>query len=422
MLPPAKQRRLELDRLQSAMSSPSEFAKLGVWNKEQKTLQMMIHRPHDNFDTHVSLYYHGFDQFTARCESLELDKDDAEFVMKMTCGMSQSHTSEGNRLACFTTFFNQYIENSDVGQMRTIEDMDGAIYFDNYCGIILEAKHEMGTASCDSYMEGCSYYLKSLSSDYSPAPCFIVELVGPRIAIHGAIYTSTICVDSLTSLLLFFQPNDRPAMEKIGRTFKALKEALVDLKHFYSSGYCSTFPFFCKFSRKEDMDGHESTIKYTEKIKNNVFRGTVDQQSVIVKFVDKQLQYGIDVHRFSAACGFAPELIHFETDVTSRYSVVVMDYVENTSTFNKHNRDSKCKSALERLHAKGFCHGDFRPNNVLVTNSGDIFIIDFDWSGEASVKKYPLFMNRTDVEWHATAYDGAVLLPAHDTHCLSTLF
>ena len=77
----AKQRRLELDRLQSAMSSPSEFAKLGVWSKEQKTLQMMIHRPHDNFDTHVSLYYHGFDQFTARCESLELDKDDAECVL-----------------------------------------------------------------------------------------------------------------------------------------------------------------------------------------------------------------------------------------------------------------------------------------------------------------------------------------------------
>ena len=257
--------------------------------------------------------------------------------------------------------------------MRSIDNMDGAIYFDEYCGIILEAKHEMGTAGCDSYMEGCSYYLKNLSSDYSPAPCFIVELVGPRIAIHGAIYTSTVCVDSLTSLLLFFQPNNRPAMKKIGRTFKALKEALVDLKHFYSSGYRSTFPFFCKFSRKEDMDGRESTIKYTGKIQNNVFRGTIDQQSVLVKFVDKQLQYGIDVHRFSAACGFAPELIHFQTDVTSRYSVVVMEYVENTSTFNKHNRVSKCKSALEKLHAKGFCHGDFRPNNVLVTCSGDIF-------------------------------------------------
>ena len=420
MLPPAE-RRLELDELQSAMSSPSTFAKHDVWEKEQKTLQMMVHRPHDNFDTHISLYYPGFDQFTARCESLELDKDDAEFVGIMTCGMSQSHTSEENRLACFTTLFNQYIENSDVGQMRSIDNMDGAIHFDKYCGIILEAKHEMGTACCDSYMQGCSHYLKSLTGGCSPAPCFIIELVGPRIAIHGAIYTSTVCVDSLTSLLLFFQPNDRPAMEKIGRTFKALKEALVDLKQFYSSGYCSTFPFFCKFSRKEDMDGHESTIKYTEKIQNNVFRGTIDQQSVIVKFVDKQLRYGIDVHRFSATCGFAPELIHFE-DVTSRYSVVVMDYVENTSTFNRHNRYLQCKSALEKLHAKGFCHGDFRPNNVLVTNSGDIFIIDFERSGEASVKKYPLFMNHTDIKWHATAYDGAVLLPAHDTYCLSAFF
>ena len=34
--------------------------------------------------------------------------------------------------------------------------------------------------------------------------------------------------------------------------------------------------------------------------------------------------------------------------------------------------------ALEHLHEKGFIHLDFKPENVLVTNSGDIRLVDFD--------------------------------------------
>ena len=34
--------------------------------------------------------------------------------------------------------------------------------------------------------------------------------------------------------------------------------------------------------------------------------------------------------------------------------------------------------ALEHMHEKGFIHLDFKPENVLVTNSGDIRLVDFD--------------------------------------------
>ncbi|NDB74486.1 MAG: hypothetical protein EB141_02355 [Verrucomicrobia bacterium] len=34
--------------------------------------------------------------------------------------------------------------------------------------------------------------------------------------------------------------------------------------------------------------------------------------------------------------------------------------------------------ALEHMHEKGFIHLDFKPENVLVTNGGDIRLVDFD--------------------------------------------
>ena len=59
----------------------------------------------------------------------------------------------------------------------------------------------------------------------------MVEIVGPQLAISGAVMSDTILVDRLThSLWCVPQPYDRGAMMRIARCLKALKHAIRRLR------------------------------------------------------------------------------------------------------------------------------------------------------------------------------------------------
>ena len=42
-------------------------------------------------------------------------------------------------------------------------------------------------------------------------------------------------------------------------------------------------------------------------------------------------------------------------------------------------------------------HGDFRSPNILVHDSGQVCVIDFEWSGKIGVASYQFFMNLVDI-------------------------
>ena len=217
------------------------------------------------------------------------------------------------------------------------------------------------------------------------------------MAIYGAVYTNTVCVDRMTpGLWLAFQPNNQPAMAQLARTLKALKVALGRLQQYYTNlPDCDThvqFPCFRKFKDETSQQQQtETEIMYTAEIKNHVFRAKTDtDKNVIVKFVEK---YGSDAHKACAVNGFAPRLLS-DKQVTSRYKMVVMEDLEDATELRYSNASEKewllkrCEEALRKLHKSGFCHGDFRSNNILVINTvanvKDIKIIDFDCSGRTN--------------------------------------
>ena len=45
--------------------------------------------------------------------------------------------------------------------------------------------------------------------------------------------------------------------------------------------------------------------------------------------------------------------------------------------------------ALELLKEKNFVHGDLRMLNLIVDHSNRIYVLDFDWSGEEGIARYP---------------------------------
>lgn len=430
-----------LSRQIALLGAPSSFARVASCGRcleslADKGIPLKCHRPADFVGADVSLFYPDFQKFVDECESLSLEKEDTEFATKFTIEMSRHYPDEEKRNECVKELLGKYLTGNVI---LSVEKMDGLVTHNGYAALIWELKNEVGSGCCDSYFEAIAYYLKVVGKGEvlkkCPAPCFLMEIVGTHMAIYGAVYTDTVCVDRLTPCLwLAFQPNNRSAMAQLAKTLKALKNALERLETYYrdlpSADTQVQFPYFRKF---EDIHQQETKITYTAEIKNHVYRAkTNTDKRVIVKFVER---YGTAAHEACASKELAPQLLSVQ-QVTSRYKMVVMEDLENATTlwdYLCHNRSDmdwllrRCRKALEVLHKQGFCHGDFRPNNILVipatnTNDKDIRVIDFDWSGVTNSDTYPLFMNHTDLRWHETASDGKVLKEEHDLYLLEQLF
>ena len=247
-----------------------------------------------------------------------------------------------------------------------------------------------------------------------------MELVGPHFGIYGVIDTGThtackMQADMLVPMLwLVNQSNDLNAMTRIMKTFKALKNALVKLRGYYDlTPTKSVYPLTFR-----------QPLSYLSEVKRNVYRAVHNGGvNVIVKFVTR---YGEDVHKFCSENGFAPELL-FCKQVTLQYIMIIMKEVKGVTVTEylqqNENNDSvkvdvknQCDKILKIMHASKYCHGDFRPSNLIVDESCKLFVIDFDWSGKAGLTKYPYFMNHCGIDWTDGANDGQLLQPDHDTH------
>ena len=80
------------------------------------------------------------------------------------------------------------------------------------------------------------YYSRELTKATTRyrAPCFLVKIVGPHIAISEAVKAEFVMVDRLTSFMwMVIQPNNRPVVVQLAKVFKSLKNALNALIDFH---------------------------------------------------------------------------------------------------------------------------------------------------------------------------------------------
>ena len=168
-------------------------------------------------------------------------------------------------------------------------------------------------------------------------------------------------------------------------------------------------------------------LSYKSEVKRNVYKAVYNDIDVIVKFTTT---YGEEVHKFCFEKGFAPQLFicqevsiqHSMIIMEEIYGVTVTQYLQGKDNTVKHAIKVQCDTMLQTMHKAGFCHGDFRPCNLMIDKHNKLFLIDFDWSGKAGSTKYPYFMNHRGIDWANGATDGEYLQPQHDTHLCDIYF
>ena len=134
---------------------------------------------------------------------------------------------------------------------------------------------------------------------------------------------------------------------------------------------------------------------------------------VVVKFTRS---YCKDAHMLLAQESLAPDLRYCEMVESIGMYVVVMDFVFGDypeAPFQNWGFTEKLRTAIQTLHDKDFVHGDIREGNILVSEDGNVKVIDFDWCRKVGEARYPSDIN-LDLPWHPDVARGGLIKKEHD--------
>ena len=229
----------------------------------------------------------------------------------------------------------------------------------------------------------------------------------------------------------------------IARAFYALKASLKKLNSYYESlrptgNLLADSRYFPSITAYRPHGGELVQFNYVGFLENcpdcitlRARVRTMPAQDIVVKFVDR---YGQKAHQILADEGLAPKLLYcgsprLNDDEPSYQSIsmVVMEYVDGDTFAVAKQRMSeesikKVRSTVRRalllLHSHGLVFGDLRPWNVMITKSGEVKLIDFNWSGEEGQAKYPLLIS-PEIAWPEGVRALAVMRREHDSEMLS---
>ena len=114
-------------------------------------------------------------------------------------------------------------------------------------------------------------------------------------------------------------------------------------------------------------------------------------------------------------------------------SAIVMEYLDASSgwttlhSYLGEHQDVKVDTThpqlaklLKMMKEKKIVHGDLRPNNIMcrVRQELEIKVIDFDWSGDLGVAKYPEVM-RPNIPWPGRSRE--LIGESHDEALLTAI-
>ena len=355
----------------------------------------------------VTLYYPGFQQFIYNCNGMiKPSKSDFYFAKKVCNKMSEYFGEEKHRENAFADEIKEFF-GVDVVQSTKTMSVPDIVIGPNSC-VIIEVKNESGQGGADSHSQAIAYYVQSLEKrepKKCPAPAYLIELVGPQLTISGAVYGRYVFVDKLIDPVWLVPQRDE-AIIKIARIFRALKEAIGEIRGYYEGEPTVTQPRFPAYRLS-----YKGPIKYVKAIKPHTYEGTlmqydnVEPVNVIIKFVK---QYSHEAHEFMHKEGHAPELILYDVGVgCTQYETIIMEKISFSQLSFEYNPISECPkatrdkfiAAITKLHKKGYCHGNLLPK-YLAIKEGKIYILNYKWAikQEEATYKYPFSDSPTQEE------------------------
>lgn len=145
-----------------------------------------------------------------------------------------------------------------------------------------------------------------------------------------------------------------------------------------------------------------------------------------VKFVQ---QYNVTAHKLLAKIALAPQLLHCSEVANGQFRMVVMDFVEGETAYERFGATQKVadpiveqvKRAIDELHQNPLVFGDLRRPNVVIMKDGKAKLVDFDWCGEDGKGRYPPTLNDpSSINWHADVKRDGIMSKVHDEHMIAT--
>ncbi|HEV7737793.1 MAG TPA: hypothetical protein VGO47_10545 [Chlamydiales bacterium] len=231
-------------------------------------------------------------------------------------------------------------------------------------------------------------------------------------------------METFFSIDLTFHTSDEEAYVRLARHLLALKNGVEDLGRRYTLGHSSTdelisYPYPRSFS--STFDGKRTCIPFEYEMRlhgRRIYRARCTAMgSICVKF---SRRYGVEVHRWCAARGIAPQFMAIEELQGGWYMVVMEnlhgDWCNLDSLIYPHvgGLRATLQEYIKALHAEKMVHGDIRDANIMVYED-KFMLLDFDWAGIVGEVYYPPLLNKNprlgrpvDVE------PGALILPEHD--------
>ncbi|XP_065840364.1 uncharacterized protein [Oscarella lobularis] len=261
-------------------------------------------------------------------------------------------------------------------------------------------------------------------------PCLALEVEPKRVTMHGFITFNGNTLQSEIAFVAKPLESERSNADII--TFlQRLRGGVLQLveewkKHDYQMPLIHNPEFAPDSFRLSDSHYEGLSCSTPLDVSGRAFECEISSHTdreFAIKFVfGHDGQYGGDVHKSMASANLAPQYLHegsIHFGRPTRY--VVMEMVEWSTLNDWLNCDdripagnviSNLQRALNILHANKHVHGDFRPSNILVSEEGEIRMIDFDWSSSSATKRhYPKHLNGKIV-WPASP--GDKLAEVHD--------
>ena len=107
--------------------------------------------------------------------------------------------------------------------------------------------------------------------------------------------------------------------------------------------------------------------------------------------------------------------------------MVIMEYIKGTTLCEAKKLlqvplsvKDQIKEALKHLHNNGLIFGDLQPPNIIITDNGDVKLVDFDWAGIHGESQYP-FLLSSALQW-PDGVEGLVITETrHDIDMLEQL-
>jgi Protein tyrosine and serine/threonine kinase len=418
--------------------SPSKFGR-GEWVEMQKIHKKNVIwclRPHQFSWINIRIMHKVFHEVVRAYMNGKPEPQDYDLAEVLSVAMADDYPFEDDRQDAINKLLNDglfhsldlHIEKRNVRTTRYNTDGSAREH-----GINFEYKNEKGDGGGDPYMQNMGYYVHFIArisaEDHQKhcCPWLLVEVAGQQMGIAGAALTfEGPCAQPLTPNEQFLPtPADPETILRQGRLCMALRVGCAGLKAFYDGAVSlpklrnkqSNFPY----PHSAKIGGTDVEFEYTECLGGRAARKMVflakrsdNDGRIVVKFTDR---YSEAVHRELAGAGLAPAL--HDVQGVSGLQMVVMDYVGNARMWDSrkdretHALKDQLERVLEVLKNNGFVHGDLRAANILVKDTGEISILDFDWAGKAGETEYKNKLN-PNLHWPEGAKLGAPITAAHD--------